>query len=100
MADTLTTDARPGLLGGLREKWQQTGEGSYREILKVSLPLVASTTSHTLMTFTDRMFLSWYSPEAIAASVPASPLSFTFICFFLYLCLLILDHRTLLTIHN
>lgn len=49
----------------------------------MSLPLVASTTSHTIMTFTDRMFLSWYSPAAIAASVPASILSFTFICFFL-----------------
>jgi len=53
------------------------------EILKVALPLVASTTSHTIMTFTDRMFLSWYSPAAIAASVPASVLSYTFICFFL-----------------
>ncbi len=29
------------------------------------------------------MFLSWYSPEAIAASVPAMALSFTVICFFM-----------------
>lgn len=54
-----------------------------REILRVSLPLVASTASFTVMTFTDRMFLSWYGPDAIAASVPASILSFTAICFFL-----------------
>ena len=75
--------SRPGPLHRLRRQRYQTGEGSIGEILRVSLPLVASTTSHTIMTFTDRMFLSWYSPAAIAASVPASLLSFTFICFFL-----------------
>lgn len=83
MAERLKAYPRPRLLPSLSQKWHQTGEGSFREILKVSLPLVASTTSHTIMTFTDRMFLSWYSPAAIAASVPASLLSFTFICFFL-----------------
>lgn len=54
-----------------------------KEIIKVSLPLVASTASYTVLTFTDRMFLSWYSPEAIAASVPAMALSFAMICFFM-----------------
>ena len=60
-----------------------TGEGNIREILHVALPLVASNALHTILTFTDRMFLSWYSPTSIAASVPASLLSFTFTCFFL-----------------
>ncbi len=45
--------------------------------------MVASTASYTVLTFTDRMFLSWYSPEAIAASVPAMALSFAAICFFM-----------------
>jgi Na+-driven multidrug efflux pump len=55
----------------------------FKEIIRVSLPLVASTASYTVLTFTDRMFLSWYSPEAIAASVPAMALSFAVICFFM-----------------
>ena len=55
----------------------------FREILRVSLPLVVSTASYTVLTFTDRMFLSWYSPEAIAASVPAMILSYAGICFFM-----------------
>ncbi|MCG8339497.1 MAG: MATE family efflux transporter [Proteobacteria bacterium] len=55
----------------------------FKEIIRVSLPLVASTASYTVLTFTDRMFLSWYSAEAIAASVPAMVLSFAFICFFM-----------------
>jgi len=71
------------LINSLSRVWNQTEEGSFGEIFRVSLPLVASTASHTVLTFTDRMFLSWYSPTAIAASVPASILSFTFICFFL-----------------
>lgn len=46
--------------------------GGYRQVLRVSLPLVASLASSTVMQFTDRMFLSRYSMEAIAAAVPAS----------------------------
>ncbi len=55
----------------------------FREIFRISLPLVASTASYTVLTFTDRMFLSWYSPEAIAASVPAMVLSFSVTSFFM-----------------
>ncbi len=56
--------------------------GGIREILMVAFPLIISHSTHTALTFTDRMFLSWYSPECIAASGPASILSFAFICFF------------------
>ncbi|MCP4755432.1 MAG: MATE family efflux transporter [Proteobacteria bacterium] len=83
MTEQLKTIERPGFRHRLSREWNRTGEGGMGEILKVALPLVASTASHTILTFTDRMFLSWYSPTAIAASVPASILSFTFICFFL-----------------
>jgi MATE family multidrug resistance protein len=53
-----------------------------RDVLRVSLPLVASTASHTVMLFTDRLFLGRYSVDAIAASTPAGLLSFMFTCFF------------------
>ena len=55
----------------------------YKAVLKVSLPLVASMASTTLMLFTDRLFLGWYSTEALAASTPAGLLAFTLMSFFL-----------------
>ncbi len=59
-----------------------SSEGSVKEILLIALPLIASQASHTILTFTDRMFLSWHSSASIAASGPASILSFAIICFF------------------
>jgi len=55
----------------------------YKAVLKVSLPLVASMASTTLMLFTDRLFLGWYSTEALAASTPAGLTAFTLMSFFL-----------------
>jgi len=55
----------------------------YREVLSISLPLVASMGSITLMQFTDRLFLATYSVDAIAAALPAGIASFTFIAFFM-----------------
>ena len=52
-------------------------------MLDVAFPLIMSTGSYSVMMFVDRMFLSWHSEEAIAASVPASILSFSFLCFFM-----------------
>lgn len=52
-----------------------------REMLRLSLPLVVSTLSWTVMQFTDRVFLNWYSRDAMAASMPAVALSFAAICF-------------------
>ena len=57
--------------------------GSYKEIFTIALPLVISSGSWTIMHFTDRMFLSWYSEDALAASLPAGVTNFTFICFFM-----------------
>ena len=42
-----------------------------RDVLGLALPLVLSTCSLTLQVFIDRLFLTWYSEEAIAASIPA-----------------------------
>jgi len=42
---------------------------SYRDVLRVSLPLVISMTTTVVMTFTDRVFLANYSIDAIAAAL-------------------------------
>ena len=55
----------------------------YREVLRVSLPLVVSMSSTMIMEFTDRIFLANYSLDAIAAALPAGITSFLFISFFL-----------------
>lgn len=49
----------------------------YAEILRVGLPLVVGMASSTVMQFTDRLFLSRYSVDAIAAALPASIVSIT-----------------------
>ena len=51
----------------------------YRYILRVGLPLVAGMASTTVIHFTDRLFLSRYSVDAIAAALPASMASMTIV---------------------
>jgi MATE family multidrug resistance protein len=63
------------------ERWSKPN--GYRQVLAISLPLVASMGSITLMQFTDRMFLANYSVDAIAAALPAGIASFTAISFFM-----------------
>jgi len=63
------------------ERW--SNPNGYRQVMAISLPLVASMGSLTLMQFTDRMFLANYSVEAIAAALPAGIASFTFLSFFM-----------------
>ena len=55
---------------------------SYREVLRVSMPLVVSMTTTVVMTFTDRVFLANYSIDAIAAALPAGIISYVFLVFF------------------
>jgi MATE family multidrug resistance protein len=62
-------------------RWSQPG--GYREVLQIGLPLVISMGSTTIMQFTDRMFLSHYSLESIAAATPAGIVSFLFVAFFM-----------------
>jgi MATE family multidrug resistance protein len=56
--------------------------GSYRDVMRVSLPLVISMTTTVVMTFTDRVFLANYSIDAIAAALPAGITAFVFLSFF------------------
>ena len=58
-------------------------EGGYRQILFLALPLILSSASMAIQQFVDRMFLAWYSAEAIAATMPAGILNFTVINLFI-----------------
>jgi len=66
---------------GVSSRWE--GPGGYREALSIGAPLVVSMGSTTIMQFTDRVFLGWYSVSAIAAAVPAGLASFLFLSFFM-----------------
>ena len=56
--------------------------GSYRDVLRVSMPLVISMTTTVVMTFTDRVFLANYAIDAIAAALPAGIIAYVFLVFF------------------
>src|SRR5205814_1691655 len=51
--------------------------GSLRELWAVAIPLVLSSGSLTLMIAIDRLFLTWYSTNALAASTPGGALHWT-----------------------
>lgn len=57
--------------------------GGYRDVLRIALPLALSTSSWALLHFTDRMFLSWYSVNAVAAAVPGSVTNFCLVSLFM-----------------
>ncbi len=63
-----------------RRRWR--GENGYRHVLRICLPLIASNISVSAMLFTDRLFLSHYSLEAIAASLPSGVALVTVSSFF------------------
>ena len=60
--------------------------GSASLLLKIAVPLIITTSSSSLMNFVDRMFLSWYSADTLAACLPAGMLSFAVISFFMGMC--------------
>ncbi len=64
----------------IKERWQ--AEDGYREVLLVALPLILSTGSWSLQHFIDRVFLTWYSAESIAASLPAGWVNSTIVSLF------------------
>ncbi len=51
--------------------------GSLRELLRVAWPLVLSSGSLSFLHVSDRIFLTWYSLDAVAASLPAGLLVWT-----------------------
>lgn len=64
-------------------KYRWNIDGGYREMLVIAIPLILSTATWSVQHFVDRMFLTWYSPETIAAAMPAGMLSFTVISVFM-----------------
>jgi multidrug resistance protein, MATE family len=64
-----------------KERWGSPN--GYREVLTLAFPLILSTGSWSIQGFVDRMFLTWYSPDAIAAAMPAGILNFTIMSLFI-----------------
>lgn len=62
-------------------RWRE--EGGYRDVLRLAAPLILSTGSWSLQIFVDRVFLSWYDRDVLAASLPAGMLHFTFSSLFI-----------------
>jgi len=52
-------------------------------VLVIAVPLILSTASWSVQHFVDRMFLAWYSAEAIAAAMPAGMLHFSVVSIFM-----------------
>jgi MATE family multidrug resistance protein len=63
------------MFGRWANRWE--GEGGYRQLLAVAFPLILSSGAWSLQHFVDRMFLTWYSAEALAAAAPAGILNYT-----------------------
>ncbi len=70
-----------GLKQSLHSSWNC--EGGYREVLKIAFTLIISTGAVSVQHFVDRMFLTWYSSEAIAAVTPAGMVNFTIMSLFI-----------------
>ncbi len=61
---------------GQRVRLRWHAEGGYSQLLKIAVPLILSNGAFAIQEFVDRVFLAWYSPEAVAAATPAGILSF------------------------
>jgi MATE family, multidrug efflux pump len=57
--------------------------GSVRELLAIALPMLASHACETVMTFTDRLFLSRLGPEQMSAAMAGGLTSFMMMTFFM-----------------
>ncbi len=64
-----------------KERWQT--RGGYGEFFALAVPLIMSTSLWSIQHFVNRMFLTWYSPESIAAAMPAGLLNFTIVSLFI-----------------
>jgi MATE family multidrug resistance protein len=64
-----------------RRRW--SSEGGYRQFLGIAFPLILSTGAWSILEFVDRVFLTWYSPESVAAAMPAGFLNYTLLSLFI-----------------
>lgn len=58
-------------------------QASLSELWFLSYPLIITMAAQVVMQFADRMFLAWYSHDALAACVPAGVLAMTFASMFM-----------------
>ena len=59
------------------------GPGGIRQMVAIALPMVVSSACETVMTFTDRLFLSRLGPEQMNAAMGGGLTSFMLMTFFL-----------------
>lgn len=64
----------------LKKLWNR--KCGYKQILFMAFPLILSTGAWSILQFVDRMFLTWFHPDALAASMPAGILNFTLVALF------------------
>ena len=59
------------------------GPGGCGEVLALSIPLIISVGANSILMFTDRVFLMWYSADAMAAALQAGIANFAIVSLFL-----------------
>ena len=69
------------MLSAIQRRWHS--RGGYKEVLVLAIPLIVTTSSGSLQSFIDRMFLSWFDSNALAATVPAAFVVMTLTALFL-----------------
>ncbi|QDV19877.1 Multidrug resistance protein NorM [Gimesia panareensis] len=61
----------------LNQQTSTVSRGSLRELANVAVPLVLSCGSLSIMHVVDRIFLTWWSTDAVAAALPAGLIQWT-----------------------
>jgi len=65
----------------VKRRWHSPS--GYKEVLVLAIPLVITTSAGSVQSFIDRMFLSWFDPNALAATVPATLVTMTLTAVFI-----------------
>ncbi len=63
-------------------KLQWSGQGGFKQVLHISIPLIISTSAMTIQHFIDSVFLMAYSPDAMSASVQSGVTHYMFLSLF------------------
>jgi MATE family multidrug resistance protein len=69
------------MLRAIKRRWRSSS--GYKEVLVLAIPLIITTSSGGLQSFIDRMFLSWFDSNALAATVPARMICITLTSLFI-----------------
>ena len=69
------------MFNAVLNRWRSPN--GYKDVLMLAIPLVVTTSSSGVQSFIDRVFLSWFDSNALAATVPAYLVCFTLSAIFL-----------------